>query len=85
MAETSSKPPFNRTNSPSLTVVQAVADADGVDPLDLPQPLGEVIDTDALDSLVQERGFNGKITFSYLGYQVTVKSTGQVAILEEIP
>ena len=84
MAETSSKPPFNQENPASINVIQAVADAHNLDPLDLSRPLGEVIDTDALDALLQDPGFNGKIEFTYMGYQVTVKADGKVALLEEI-
>lgn len=38
------------TPSPSVAIVNAVAKAAGVDPLDLP-PLYESVDTDALDNL----------------------------------
>ena len=85
MAETSSKPPFNPENPPSLNVIQAVADANGVDPLDLSPPLSDVIDTDELDALLHDPDFDGKIEFTYLGYQVTINAEGQIAHLEAIP
>lgn len=69
----------------STVVVSAVAEHEGVNPLELKQPLYDVIDTDALDAI-----FNGatkdpglidaQITFPYNGYHVTVTSDGDVTI-----
>lgn len=62
----------------SMDVVWAVAAESDIDPCSLP-PLGDAIDTDALDSLFDgdsERtvpGQNGaSVTFSYAGHRVTV-------------
>lgn len=67
-------------------VVAAVADANGVDPLDLDTPLYEVIDPDALDALFQPqatglpRTGTAQVTFSMAGCEVVVNSTGQVTV-----
>lgn len=73
--------------SASDAVVRAVADADGIDPLDAP-PLYEVIDPDALDSLFDgsENGTQHTavtVTFVYNGYHVTVQSSRTVQVEEE--
>jgi len=67
--------------SPSEAVVEALADAKGVDPLEL-EPLYEVIDPDALDALFDPRGDGdrraGRVEFRTSGYRVEVTSTGRV-------
>lgn len=57
-------------------IVYAVADRKEVDPTDLP-PLADVINTDALDALVNRESEPSQpidITFPYAGYQITVSS-----------
>jgi len=68
------------TDTPSLRVVWAVADAVGTDPVGLP-PLNDVIDTDALDALFDERSNHAdrgdsdyELQFSYAGRQVHVSA-----------
>ena len=66
-----------QTNTPaSVAVVEAVAAREGVDPKDLPSPLYESVNPDALDALF--RGSPGQVTFEYLGYRVVVGSSGEV-------
>jgi len=55
----------------------AVADAEGIDPIDLP-PLHEATDPDALERLLSRNG--GQVQFNYHGYQVTVGQQGVVAL-----
>lgn len=63
---------------PSEAVVDAVATAEGRDPLDL-SPLYDAIDTDALDSLVEgSRGID--VTFKYEGYTVLVRENAEVIL-----
>lgn len=68
----------------STAVIEAVADAAGVDPIELP-PLYEVVDTDALDRLfdghtgVRESGHN-EVQFWYSGFVVTVREGRAVAV-----
>jgi hypothetical protein len=78
--------PTNRgiqTNQISQRIVQAVADAEGVDQMDL-TPLYTAIDPDALETLFepQLRGASGRvhgeIRFSYHGYEVRVSAAGEV-------
>ena len=64
-------------DSPSQAVILAVADAEGVDPIDLP-PLSEAIDPDALDQVLSENG--GKVRFSYHNYRVTMDRRGVVEL-----
>ena len=61
--------------SPSQAVILAVADAEGVDSIDLP-PLSEAIDPDVLDQLPFQNA--GEIRFNYQGYTVTVDHRGVV-------
>lgn len=62
----------------SEAVISAVAEAKGLDPLEVGPPLAEVIDPDALDSLF--RGGVGTVTFEYAGYEVTVDDEGDVSL-----
>ncbi len=64
-----------------MTIVEAVADATGVDPLDL-EPLYNVIDQEALVSLFQA-GATGEVRFSYHGCAVTVTADGAVSVDEQ--
>ena len=63
-----------------IRVVEAVADAAGVDPFELTRPLGDVIDVDALARLVSQSQQPIRITFCYEGYDVTVRSDGQISV-----
>lgn len=69
--------------SMSETVVDAVADAKGVDPLDL-EPLYDAIDPDALDSLFAEApGASASPTelrFEMDGCEVVVRGGGTVVV-----
>lgn len=70
----------------SQLVVEAVADAEGVDPLELSSPLYEVIDPDALDQVFAVTSTDGRrdgqVTLSYNGYEVTVCGDGYVTVEE---
>lgn len=73
-----------RVDPPQEVVVQSVAALEGSSPIEL-DPLYTVIDPDSLDQLFaptvggQHLG-DGKITFHYQGYEVTLHSYGVVAI-----
>lgn len=80
---TSARPP---ARSASESIVTAVADAEGVSPLDLPS-LYSSIDPDALDAIVASLngargGPGGAITFAYGSYEVTVYGSGDVSLAE---
>jgi hypothetical protein len=71
-------------------IVEKVAESEGVDPTELQPPLYEVIDPDALNAVFAdaESGIsreNGRIEFTYCGYEVVVRSDGQVSITEAEP
>lgn len=74
------------TSSLSQSVIEAVAEAEGVDPLELTPPLYEVIDPDALDHVFAttptDNRMDGKVTFGYNGYEVAVWGSGYVSVKE---
>ncbi|NHN48422.1 hypothetical protein G9464_12575 [Halostella sp. JP-L12] len=68
----------------SQTVVLAVAEATGDDPLELP-PLFDTIDPDALNKLFDSSAFGadgreGQVEFTYAGCDVTVRGDERVAV-----
>ena len=63
-----------------VRVVEAVADAAGVDPVELSCPLGDVIDVDALARLVSRSHQTVRVAFRYEGYDVTVRSDGRISV-----
>lgn len=63
-----------------MTGLESVADAKGVDPLDLSPPLTEVINPSALDELFWNTHATGRVVFEYSGYEVTVHSDGTVDV-----
>lgn len=60
---------------PSETLVSAVAERKGVDPIEL-EPLYSVVDPDALDTIVGSGGESVELSFDYAGYRVTVEPDG---------
>lgn len=66
----------------ATTVVTAVAAVEGVRPERL-DPLGDVVDPDALDGLLgSAAGRDCWLVFEYHGYEVTVAASGDVWIRE---
>ncbi|WP_135820177.1 HalOD1 output domain-containing protein [Halostella litorea] len=69
---------------PSERVVESVAEAEGVDPVDLTPPLNDVVDLDALDALFAPVGgvprAVGRVEFRYDGYVVVVEADGSVTV-----
>ena len=63
---------------PSMAVVRAVAESEGVDPLDLP-PLYDEIDSSVVDVLF-ERIEQVRLEFTYNGYEVTVSGDERVVV-----
>lgn len=68
---------------PSMAVIEAVAATKGNEPETLP-PLHDVVDSDALDSLIRGGGSDGdrpvELWFSYAGTQVVVSSEGDLTV-----
>ncbi|UHQ96343.1 HalOD1 output domain-containing protein [Natrinema halophilum] len=71
----------NELNSPTIAVVGSIADKEGTAPTDLHPPLHDVIDTDALDRVVESFSENDSIQFQYLEYTVTVYNNNEVEVL----
>ena len=68
------------TASPSMRVVDAVANESDTDPTEL-TPLGTVIDPEALDTLVADtEPRDVSVDFEYEGYLVTVDSDQRVTV-----
>lgn len=59
---------------PSMAVIDLVARAEGVDPLDL-EPLYHTIDPDVLDTICTASGFTG-LAFTYSGHEVSIVESG---------
>lgn len=63
---------------PSEAVVQVIAQAKGVDPLEMPS-LYRIVDPEALDTVF--KGSSGSyVQFPFCGYTVTVASDGRIII-----
>lgn len=75
-------------SSLSQSVVKAVAEAKGSDPLDLKPPLYEAIDPDALENIFVTTPTNGRmkgqVTFFYSGYEVTIYGDRYISVEEKI-
>ncbi|QLG48016.1 HalOD1 output domain-containing protein [Natrinema halophilum] len=82
---TKSSPDSRFATKPSLTVVERIADLEETNPAELTPPLYAAIDPDALDTLVQSsatkpRQTVNRISFTYCGYDVDVRSDGEIDI-----
>lgn len=62
----------------SGAVLAAVAEAEGVDEMELAPPLYEAINPEALDTLFRET--SGTVEFQYHGYRVTVDHEEGVSV-----
>ena len=77
--------PQERRTRLSLCLLKRVAEADGVDPVELDPPLNDVVDAVALDRLFEstprdDRTRRGSVSFRYRDYDVTVHSDGCVEL-----
>lgn len=75
-------------DSPSTAVVVALAEAKGIDPIELETPLYDVINPEALDMLFESRTAAasesaGVVSFTIDGYEVTVTSNQEVTVTPE--
>lgn len=68
----------------SLRIVEAVAEREGIDPIDLKPPLHAAVDTEALDTLFRSTDPNRTVTveFSYRGYTVRIDGPDAVSVSE---
>ena len=60
-------------------IVERVAAEEDVDPVELP-PIGEVVDPDALTTLLASTESSITVTFTYCGYDVVADTNGHVSI-----
>lgn len=66
---------------PSFAVIEAVAGAEDVDPLDLDVPLYDFVDLEAIDTIFLEGSTtNTTVEFAIDGYLVTIRGTGIVEV-----
>jgi len=71
----------SRSEAVCSRVVREIAAREDVDVADLSEPLFDVVDPDALESVfVTDRGYVG---FPYHGYWVTVHANGHVTVDED--
>lgn len=74
------------TEHPSLAIIEFISGLEETDPIELTPPLHDVIDPDAIDALFDS--FNESpqaqksLSFTYQGYEVTVRNDGQVVATE---
>lgn len=73
---------FDDERNPSTAVVFALADEFETPQDELPSPLNDVIDPDALDSLVAASSTSVTVQFEYDQRVVTVESDGPIEVRE---
>lgn len=79
MPYTAAKGKSSEQRTPSMRIVEEVARAKDVDPLEL-APLFETIDGDALDDLFTNADTAVSVTVEYEGYTVTIRTNGTVTL-----
>lgn len=83
---TNGSTPVHRTiddRSPSITVVEAIAAAQGVSPLEVSGNLCDAINPDALNQLFELTDGtvqSGRVVFTKSGYEITVTARGDVYV-----
>lgn len=67
--------PSDEEAAPSATIIAAIAEREGVDPVDLDVSLHEVVDPDALDVLFVRGRPDAEVyvEFTFAGYRVAVE------------
>lgn len=71
-----------RNESPSEVIIEALATAAGVDPLDLPS-LYQFVDPDAIDALFQRHeGSEAMLSFKVDTWNVFVRADGRIRICD---
>lgn len=83
-ASQATKPRGRGEQNISNTIIETVADAEGVAPTELETRLYDVIEPEALNELFQHREdgpvTEGVVSFTFHGYEVTVHSDSSVEI-----
>jgi hypothetical protein len=71
----------NKLENPVPQIVDAVAEAEGVEPVTLDPPLAEVVDPDALETLVEDSTASDlEVRFAYRGHDIVVDNSGRVQV-----
>jgi hypothetical protein len=68
------------SHSPTVEIVEAIADAKSVDPDELNTPLQASIDTDAIESLAAHDTASWTLSFELPNHNVTVTSDGLILV-----
>ena len=72
---------MNKLENPIPQIVDAVAEAEGVEPVTLDPPLAEVVDPDAVERLVENSTASDlEVRFAYRGHDVVVDESGRVQV-----
>ncbi|WP_227375548.1 HalOD1 output domain-containing protein [Haladaptatus halobius] len=76
------------SETPSIAVVNAIAEHEEASPDDIGQQLYDVIDPDALDALFRPRTdgksrSDGNAVFTYHGHRITYRSDGWVYVTDD--
>lgn len=66
---------------PSIAVVEAVAAEEGCEPTELPVPLYEYVDPEALDAFVAS-ATGARVSFAYGKYEVAIDDRGVTVVAE---
>lgn len=66
--------------SVSERIVLEIADREGIDAREVPVPLYDAINPEALESLF--RGNSGRVTFEYMGYLVSVTHEHELTLVD---
>jgi len=66
----------------SLAVVEALAEAKDVSPVEVERPLYDAVDPDAIDRLFENGIDGGRVVFTASGYEVTVTGHGDIYVRE---
>lgn len=67
----------------SMAVIDALAEAKDVQPVDIQRPLYDVVDPDALDRLFTSTGgdgVSGRVVFELAEHEITVRSDGDIVV-----
>ncbi|WP_435158149.1 DUF7504 family protein [Haladaptatus sp. DFWS20] len=78
-----------RDHSLSAVIIQEMIEAAGVEPSDIPNPLYESVDPDALEELFQPLmdgtpRENYEVSFAFAGHYITIRDGGRIQIESEL-
>lgn len=69
------------TKRPIPKIIDAVAEAEGVEPAALDPPLAQVVDPDALETLLEDTTASElEIRFTYRKHEVVIDESGRVQV-----